>query len=85
MAPTIAKDSKVQDKDGRYILIDAIIQDSPLLLLNIYSPNNAAEQSAFFSGILNTWEEATHGWSRQLIIGRQHRRENKSGKTQLKI
>ena len=62
--------SEVQDKDGRYILIDAIIQDVPLLLLNIYSPNNTAEQCTFSSGILNTLEEATHDSSRQLIIGR---------------
>ena len=27
------------DTDGRYVLIDALIQDSPFLLLNIYSPN----------------------------------------------
>ena len=60
---------EVQDKDGRYILIDAIIQDSPFLLLNIYAPNNTAEQCTFFSGILNTLEEATHDLSRQLIIG----------------
>ena len=61
--------SEVQDKDGRYILIDAVIQDSPFLLLNIYSPNNTAEQCTFFSGILNTLEEATHDSGRQLIIG----------------
>ena len=61
--------SEVQDKDGRYILIDAIIQDSPFLLLNIYAPNNTAEQCTFFSGILNTLEEATYDLSRQLIIG----------------
>ena len=28
--------SEVQDKDGRYILVDAIIQDSPFLLLKIF-------------------------------------------------
>ena len=59
--------SEVQDKDGRYILVDAIIQDSPFLLLNIYAPNNTAEQCTFFSGILNTLEEATHDLSRQLL------------------
>ena len=61
--------SEIQDKDGRYILIDAVIQDSSFLLLNIYSPNNTAEQCTFFLGILNTLEEATHDSSRQLIIG----------------
>jgi len=37
-------------------------------LLNVYSPNNTAEQGTFYSGILNTLEEATHDSSCQLTI-----------------
>ena len=34
---------------GRYILLEADIQDSPFVLLNIYAPNKCAEQCVFFS------------------------------------
>ena len=36
------------DPEGRYILLDAIIQDSRYCLLNIYAPNKCAEQIQFF-------------------------------------
>ena len=40
--------SKV-DPLGHYILLEAEIQDSPFVLLNIYAPNKCAEQCVFFS------------------------------------
>ena len=39
------------DSQGRYILLEAIIQDSPFLLLNIYAPNKCSEQCDFFKTI----------------------------------
>ena len=40
------------DPQGRYILLEAIIQDSPFfLLLNIYAPNKCSEQCDFFKTI----------------------------------
>ena len=39
------------DSHGRYILLEAMIQDSPFLLLNIYAPNKSAEQCDFFKTI----------------------------------
>ena len=44
--------SKVDDQ-GRYILLHAMIQDTPFLLINIYAPNKCAEQSEFFKSISN--------------------------------
>ena len=35
------------DSHGRYILLEAIIQDSPFLLLNIYGLNKCSEQCDF--------------------------------------
>ena len=43
--------SVIYNPDSRYILIDAMIQDSLLLLLNIYAPNDTSEQCTFFSNI----------------------------------
>ena len=39
------------DSQSRYILLEAIIQDSPFLLLNIYAPNKCSEQCDFFKTI----------------------------------
>ena len=61
--------SEVQDKGGRYILIDTLVQDSPFLFLNIYAPNNTAEQCTFFSDILHTLEDKNYDSISQLIIG----------------
>ena len=57
------------DSDGRYVLIDALIQDSPFLLLNIYAPNITSEQCSFFSRILSTLDE-TDGTFQARIQGR---------------
>ena len=42
--------SRVDDQ-GRYILLHAMIKDTPFLLINIYAPNKCAEQSEFFKSI----------------------------------
>ena len=39
------------DPEGRYIMLDAIIQDSRYCLLNIYAPNKSREQTQFFRNI----------------------------------
>ena len=43
------------DSDGRCVLIDALIQDSPFSLLYIYAPNTTAEQCSFFQGFCQFW------------------------------
>ena len=45
--------SKVDDQD-RYILLYAMIQDTPFLLINIYAPNKCAEQSESISNEIKT-------------------------------
>ena len=57
------------DTDGRYVFIDASIQHSPFLLLNIYSPNKTPDQCSFFSRVLSTLDEVDSVPSDQLIIG----------------
>ena len=57
------------DSDGRYVLIDALIQDSPFSLLNIYAPNITSQQCSFFSTMLSTLDDIDSAFSSQLIIG----------------
>ena len=39
------------DSQGRYIFLEAYIQDSPYFLLNIYAPNKCSEQFLFFKDV----------------------------------
>ena len=36
------------DEEGRYLILEAIIQDVPFLLVNIYTPNTTTKQSLLF-------------------------------------
>ena len=36
------------DNEGRYLILEAIIQDTPFLLINIYAPNKTSNQSSLF-------------------------------------
>ena len=37
-----------QDNQGRFILLEALVQDQKFILLNIYAPNKSDEQLLFF-------------------------------------
>ena len=39
------------DNEGRYLIIEAIIEDTPFLLINIYAPNKTSNQSSFFQAL----------------------------------
>lgn len=39
------------DDSGNFIVLDALIQDCPFLLVNIYLPTKPAEQTNFFDKI----------------------------------
>ena len=40
-----------QDKEGRVIFLEALVQDQKFLLVNIYAPNKTSEQTYFFDKI----------------------------------
>ena len=41
------------DDQGLYIILHAMVLDTPFLLINIYARNKCAEQSDFFNSISN--------------------------------
>ena len=41
------KNKKI-DKDGRFIFIEAKVQEYPFLFVNLYAPNKTNEQLSFF-------------------------------------
>ena len=39
------------DKEGRFIFLEALVQDQKFLFVNIYAPNKLSEQTLFFDQI----------------------------------
>ena len=57
------------DSEGRYIMLDAIIQDSRYCLLNIYAPNKCSEQIQFFQNISEEIKTLTAECDSPTIVG----------------
>ena len=57
------------DPEGRYIMLDAIIQDSRYCLLNIYAPNKCAAQIHFFQNISEEIKTLTAECNSPTIVG----------------
>ena len=54
---------------GRYILLEAEIQDSPFVLLNIYAPNKCAEQCVFFSKLSEQLKDLVTDADESVVVG----------------
>ena len=59
----------VIDDEGRYILLEMTIQESPFLLLNLYAPTKLNEQIAFFQEILSAVQSANFDTECRVVIG----------------
>ena len=57
------------DSEGRYILLEALIQDSPFVLLNIYAPNTSTEQREFFEKIAEELKSSVTLSDSSLVVG----------------
>ena len=58
-----------EDIHGRFVAFEALIQESPFLLLNLYAPlTKCSEQCNFFDTILSILEEINADASCQIII-----------------
>ena len=42
---------KLCDKNGRYVILDILLEDTGIVLVNIYAPNDANQQISFFKEI----------------------------------
>ena len=57
------------DDDGRFIIMEAEIQDSLFLLVNVYAPNKTPDQWSFFDKLNNYIEEYVENAELRLIVG----------------
>ena len=59
----------LDDTEGRYIFVEAYVQDAPFLLVNLYAPTKNQEQGVFFDSVANTLDDLSLDHSCQIIIG----------------
>ncbi|KAL9966672.1 hypothetical protein ACROYT_G024784 [Oculina patagonica] len=57
------------DTEGRYIVVEATIQDSPFLLVNLYAPTKSREQCKSFDDVKSVLDELDVDPDCQIIIG----------------
>ena len=54
---------------GRYIFLEAYIQDSPYFILNIFAPNKCSEQFLFFKDLSDILKGARAEQDHPFIVG----------------
>jgi len=56
----------ISDKCGRCIILDVSVDDSRLILANIYAPNDLNQQSKFFRSLHRQFQDF---WQENAVIG----------------
>ena len=59
------------DSRGRYIFLEAYVQDSPYFLLNIYAPNKRGEKFLFFKDVSDILKGGRMEHDQPFIVGRE--------------
>ena len=62
------KTTKV-DQNGRFIILEANVQDHPFLFVNLYAPNKTTEQSIFFEGISEEFDNFSLAEDCNIVLG----------------
>ena len=57
------------DKEGRFIFLEALVQDQKFLFVNIYAPNKSSEQTLFFDQIKDELDNSGIDDDCRIIIG----------------
>ena len=58
-----------QDSQGRFVLVEASVQDQKFIFLNIYAPNKTNEQTIFFDRIKDELDNTCIDDDCRIIIG----------------
>ena len=61
--------SVLYDPNGRFIILEAVVQDTPFLFVNIYAPNKIHEQEAFFQKIERNLDSYDFDPNSKIVIG----------------
>ena len=58
-----------KDSQGRFVIVEALVQDSPVLLINIYAPNNTHDAADFYEDLRTTLLESDYDQVYRFIMG----------------
>ena len=58
-----------KDMRGRFVIVEALVQDSPVLLINIYAPNKTYEAIDFYENLRTTLLESDFDQDYKFIMG----------------
>ena len=58
-----------KDNHGRFVIVEALIQDSPVVLINIYAPNKTLEAIDFYENLRTTLLESDYDQDYKFIMG----------------
>jgi len=61
--------SIISDDQGRYVIMEAEVQGSLFLFVNIYAPNSVQDQCCFYNNLNKKIEENIVGKENKIIIG----------------
>ena len=67
---SIEIEDKAIGKQGRYVILKCLIQDSPFLLVNFYNPNNEVEQVKTMEKVRDIIENLDPTLNYNLVLGR---------------
>ena len=60
---------KIVDPLGRYIALEAIINDESYFLVNIYTPNKDSESAKFYDHLINVFKKDDRTFEDKIIVG----------------
>ena len=61
--------SVTKDSHGRFIIVEALVQDSPVLLINVYAPNITNDAIDFYENLKTTLLDSDYDQDYKIIMG----------------
>ena len=58
-----------RDDEGRYFVLEAEVQGTNFLLVNVYNPNKAQEQCRFIENLNSTVDDVVRDNEPKLVVG----------------
>ena len=58
-----------KDSHGRFVIVEALVQDSPVLLINICAPNKTNEAFIFYENLKTTLLDSNYDQDYKIIMG----------------
>ena len=58
-----------KETQGRFVIVEALVQKYPVLLINIYAPNKINEATDFYENLRSTLLESDYDQDYKIVIG----------------